>query len=70
MKENKEKPQEAKVEEKKAEKQQTKNNSGTNKENDLVKKLDHLLKIRLDVVDPNKIDLEQLYHDNLPAETK
>ena len=35
-----------------------------------VQRLNDLFKIKLDVVDPNKIDLEQLYQDNLPPETK
>ena len=31
---------------------------------------DNLLKVKLDMVDPNKLDLEFLYQDNLPPETQ
>lgn len=34
------------------------------------RKLEELLKIKINVADANKIDLEQLYQDNLPPETK
>ena len=35
-----------------------------------MKKLEDLFKVKLDVADPNNMDMELLYQDNLPPETK